>query len=172
MSRSLVCRVLIVPLLVGGLTSIIGCGGDSAATMIQDANRSNIQRLTNLYTRHQMQMAGQGPKSEQDFRKFIQGLDAETLKNMSVDLANLDSMFVSERDQQPLDIRYGVKSSFRDAAQGLIFERVGVEGVRQVGISTIAIKDIADDQQYADLKAGKPFVENSASGNSIPGVTR
>jgi len=163
-------RVFFGTLILAGWILVGGCG-DSAATMIQDANRANIQRLTNLYTRHQMQKAGQGPKSEQEFKKFIQGLDAETLKNMGIELSSLDSLFVSERDQQPFDIRYGVKSSFRDAAQGLVFERVGLEGVRQVGISTIAVKEIGDDQQYADLKSGKPLIENSAS-NSIPGVSR
>lgn len=151
-----------------------GCGGsDSDASQVQDANRSNIQRLTNLYTRHQMQHVGQGPKNEQEFKKYIQGLDSETLKNMGVDVAQVDSLFVSERDQQPFDIRYSVKSSFREAAKGLIFERTGVEGVRQVGISTIAVKEIADEQVIADLKAGKPFVEEGGgSSNFIPGVSR
>ncbi len=156
-----------------GLAAIGGCSSsDTAGQMVQDANRSNIQRLTNLYTRHQMQNVGQGPKSQAELKKFIETIDGDTLKNMGIELSKIDELFVSERDNQPFDIRYGVKSNFREAPRGLVFETVGVEGVRQVGLSTIAVRDIDNEQQYADLKAGKPLMDGQASSNAIPGVSR
>lgn len=150
-----------------------GCGGaPSTEKMVRDANQSNIQRLTNLYTRHQMQKGSQGPRNEGEFKKFIESVDQSTLEQMGVDLTKMDSLFISERDQQPFDIRYGVRASFRGDMVGLIFESEGVEGVRQVGFSTIAVRDIDDDDQYKDLKAGKPFSDGSSNSNVIPGVSR
>lgn len=155
------------------LAFVGGCFSDSSAErMVRDANRSNIQRLTNLYTRHQMQRGSQGPKNEQEFRKYIEGVDKETLEKMDIDLAQIDDLFTSERDNQPFEIRYGVRSSFREGMVGLVFEAEGVGGVRQVGFSTIAIKEIEDDSLYSDLRQGKPYVDSDATASNIPGVSR
>lgn len=118
-----------------------------------------------------MQQSGQGPKNEEAFKKYIAGVDQELLGSMGIDPTQIDKLFVSERDQQPFDIRYDVRSSFREAMVGLIFEREGVGGSRLVGMSTIAVKEIADPEQYQQLKSGKPLVE-AAPGGRIPGVSR
>lgn len=163
---------VIAPLLIA-LVAFSGCGGgNSDDAMIKDANKLNIQRLTNLYTRHQMQNSSQGPKNEQEFKKYIQGVDSATLEKMGIDLADINSLFVSDRDQQPFEIRYGVAASFRGDAVGLIFEKQGLNGVRQVGLSTIAVKEIEDDQQYSQLLAGRPYIDSEANTNAIPGVSR
>ena len=126
--------------------------------MIKDANKLNIQRLTNLYTRHQMQNSSQGPKNEQEFKKYIQGVDSATLEKMGIDLADINSLFVSDRDQQPFEIRYGVAASLRGEAVGLIFEKQGLNGVRQVGLSTIAVKKSRTIQQYFNYLRVDPIL--------------
>jgi len=154
----------VAALLVVALVAMPGCGGrNSDDAMIKDANKRNIQRLTNLYTRHQMQNSSRGPKNEQEFKKYIQGVDSATLKKMGIDPADIDSLFVSDRDQQPFEIRYGIAASFRGDPVGLIFEKQGVNGVRQVGLSTIAVKDVQNDQQYSQLLAGKPYSDGKAN---------
>lgn len=162
-------RYLFMLAMLGTITWA-GCGGSpSADSMLRDANKANIQRLTNLYTRFQMQNQSQGPQNEAEFKRFIQNLDRGSLETMGVDLNDLDSLFISDRDQQPFDIRYGVQSSFRGDPVGLIFEQQGLDGVRQVGLSTITVRDIDDEQLFSQLKSGQPYVDSSVSdGSSSP----
>jgi hypothetical protein len=55
---------------------------------------------------------------------------------------------------------------------GLIFEREGVSGIRHVGMSTIAIKEIEDPEQYQQLKAGKALPQAAPASGRIPGGSR
>ncbi len=147
---------------------LAGCSGSrSPAAQVQDANKTNIQRLTNLYTRHQLFKAGQGPKSEQDFKTFILSADPETLKNIGVDVNAIDSLFVSERDSQPFEIRYGVVGGARISNQALVLEKSGVDGVRQVGFASMAIREISSEGEIAKLMAGEALDEGNSSG-SLP----
>ena len=144
------------------LLVIPGCG-DGRATpeqRIQNANPSNVFRLTNLYNQFS-QIRNRGPKDEKEFRLFIENFGDKRLDRMGVSLDNLDNLFVSERDSQKFDIAYGErpkrekgvtedpgdldegKTLSREerekgpslASLGLpvIFETTGVDGKKNVG---------------------------------------
>jgi len=141
--------------LVVAVVALAGCGrgplGDE--DLIKAANPSNIHRLTNLYSVFADQNRGVGPKDEKQFRGFIAKLSQEQLARMGIDGAALDSLFLSERDSQPFEIKYGQKKpDGRGQTQGgsgtvpevaVIVETVGVNGVRQAGfLGTRAVKSI------------------------------
>ena len=140
---------------------IPGCG-DGRATpeqRIQNANPSNVFRLTNLYNQFN-QIRNRGPKDEKEFRLFIENFGDKRLDRMGVSLDNLDNLFVSERDSQKLtshmergrnvkrvlrktgDLDEGKSLSREEREKGptlaslglpVIIEMTGVDGKKNVG---------------------------------------
>jgi hypothetical protein len=148
-----------------------GCGSsESGDAAIRDANRTNIQRLTNLYARYQVTHGGRGPNDEVEFRKFITELDPQTLRNIGVDPGKLDSLFLSERDAEPFSIRYAVVGSTRGSNDAVVFEQSGKDGKLQVGFTSLAIRDV-DPAEYATLKTGQP-ASTAKPGSLPPGAGR
>jgi hypothetical protein len=139
----------------GLVLGIAGCG-DQNAKQLADMNKSNIQRLGNLYAAFQNQKNNRGPKDEAEFKEFIKEYDPNKLKTMGVDAGNVDAVFVSERDGQPFKIRYKVGGG-RGSSDAVIFEQAGKDGKKQVGYTGGKIEDV-DDATYAQLWApkGKP----------------
>lgn len=170
MARLVSWTATLVALLL--IVSVSGCGGrvDSDAG-IREANKTNIQRLTNLYSRHQLFHAGKGPADEQAFRKYITGLDAETLKKISVDPANLDQLFKSERDGQTFKVVYNVMGSTRGSNDAIVFEQTGKDGVKEVGFTSLTIKKLTD-AEIAGLQSGKPGGGNPQNTQLPPGAGR
>lgn len=154
------------------IVSVSGCGGrvDSDAG-IREANKTNIQRLTNLYSRHQLFHAGKGPADESAFRKYITSLDAETLKKIGVDPANLDQLFKSERDGQAFKVVYNVTGSTRGSNDAVVFEQTGKDGVKEVGFTSLTVKKLTDSE-IAGLQSGKPAGGNPQNTQLPPGAGR
>lgn len=112
------------------LLVLIGCGGGQNFS-VADLNRENIQRLRNAYALYETSV-GRPPKNEEEFKDFLTS-DRGTrirLDRMGVTQDMVDSIFISERDNQPFVVRYGV-SGMGD--QAIIFEAQGVGGMRMVG---------------------------------------
>ena len=141
--------------LILAVVAMAGCGrgplGDE--DLIKAANRSNIHRLTNLYSAFADQNRGVGPKDEKQFRGFVAKVPQEQLARMGIDGAALDSLFLNERDSQPFEIKYGQKKpDGRGQTQGgsgkvpdvaVVLESAGVNGVRQAGfLGTRVVKNI------------------------------
>ena len=144
-----------------------GCGdSNSVESAISSVNQNNMQRLINLYVRYQTQHRWQGPPSEDAFRDYIAQVQPVMLERMGVDPGNLDQLFVSERDNQPFQIRYGIPGSARGSNEAVIFEASGDQGKRQVGFTSSVIEEVADDQRYDGLWSGKisgqPVVQTPA----------
>jgi hypothetical protein len=96
-----------------------GCSR-SPEKQMQDVMRrvydSNGRRLAVLYGRYMNRPLDafpgrdgfRGPASADEFRSFIASIPPHVLGELGVDVAVLDSLFVSERDGRPLDVRYGI----------------------------------------------------------------
>lgn len=140
-----------------------GCGGQGPAgdEQIRDANSSNVHRLTNLYASFAEQNRGFGPEDEEQFRLFISQMGDDRLDRMGVNPADLDGLFVSERDDQPFTIRYrrerpdsraagqrgGDQRSLSSNEVAIVLEAVGVDGIRQVGfLGTRAVKEMSEEE--------------------------
>ena len=108
---------------VAGL--FVGCSsGSDPDSAIASVNKTNIQRLANLYLTYQSLHEWHGPADEAQFKTFLHGFNAHMLSRIGVDPNALDQLFVSERDGQPFKIRYGVQGSSMGSSAPVIFESV------------------------------------------------
>jgi len=134
----------------------VGCGSSfDAESAIKEINSTNAQKLVSLYQHHQRRHRGKGPKDEAAFRKFISETSSYLLDRIDVDPNSLDSLFVSDRDGQPLTIRYGLQGSDRGPSVPTVFEAEGVEGVRLVACTNMITKEVTDDSEYQQLLESK-----------------
>lgn len=158
------------------LIVISGCSSDRTAADVAAKNKSNIQRLANMYSAFQNMKSSAGPKDEAEFKDFIKNYAADKLKMMSIDANNLDEAFKSERDGQAFKVRYKVGGG-KGSVAPVVFETKGKEGKKQVGFtggSESKVEDV-DDARYNDLWAGKESSgpQGGPSGNAgAPGGNR
>lgn len=139
-----------------GFVSVFGCGGGSGTdAALGKANKSNIQRLANLYVLHQFQNKFQGPKDEAAFKAFIIGIDGGALSKMGVQTSEIDNLFVCERDEEPFKIKYSVPTGPRGSQEPVIFESTGSGGKRMVGFLNMVQREV-DDAEYEQLLGSKP----------------
>jgi hypothetical protein len=145
---------------------VIGCSGENTNKQVAEMNKSNGQRLSNLYAAYQNVKGGKGPKSEAEFKEFIKAYGAERLKPMGVDLANLDQLFTSENDGKTFKIRYNVGGG-RGSVDAVIFEQDGKEGLKQVTFTGGKVESV-DEVAYKSLWEGKPSVLAAGSNKGGP----
>lgn len=132
-----------------------GCGsGGDAKSMIAAANDSNVKRVATMYSFFHLKNNFKGPKDEAELRSFISEQDVKRLSLADIDPADLDGLFVSERDDEPFVIRYGIDTYIRGPAVPVVFEATGFEGLRQVGFCNGSMKEV-DSDEYDELLAGK-----------------
>jgi hypothetical protein len=145
---------------------LFGCGrGDDPAARIAEMNNSNIRRVANLYNAFQLRKGMKGPKDKAEFTAFIQNeMSPVKLERMQVDKTNIEGLFTSERDEQPFVIRYGVGGGL-GSANAVVFEKEGVDGIRQVAFTNGTVEEMAA-AQYDENLQGKaaPVPAPAASG--------
>jgi hypothetical protein len=156
------------------LLSLIGCSSerDQQARDMAAANKSNAQRLANIYAAYQNAKGGKGPKDEAELKAFIKEYDPFKVQSMGFDPGNVDKAFTSERDGAAFKIRYGVGGG-RGSVDAVVFESAGKDGKKQVGYTGGKVEDV-DDATYKALWSGKkPAGASVATGAADPkGVGR
>ena len=136
------------------LSLALGCSGNDAAGGISAANDSNILRLSNLYQAYRLRNNSQGPEDQAALTKFLrETMVPERLERMGVDPDNIEGLFVSDRDGEPLVIHYAVPGGL-GAVDAVVFEKEGASGKRQVGFTDGSVKEV-DADQYEQLLQGK-----------------
>jgi hypothetical protein len=135
--------------------SVLGCGRVSPEDALAEANDTNMKKLANLYFTYQMKHDWKGPKSEEDFRKFIEGFDAAKLKRIGIESGSIEGLFSNDRDGKPFKIRYGVAGSAMGSSAAVIFEEEGVGGQRMVGFLNMEQRQV-DDAEYDQLWSSAP----------------
>lgn len=161
-TRTTILRTLSLLAAVPLAALLAGCSGDKNAEKVGDANKSNIQRLGNIYAAFQNSRSGRGPKDEAEFKQFIAEFDPAKLQMMGIKKDDLDGLFKSERDGEKFQIRYGVGGG-RGSVDAVVFEKTGANGTKQIGYTSGTVED-ADDGTYKELWAGK-----KPAGGSGPG---
>ena len=154
-----------------GCLLLTGCGGGEpdAADIVAQSNDSNIKRMANLYNLVQMKPGRKyaGPKDEAEFKKILGDTAPLILERMGVSPGAIDEIFVSERDGEPFEIRYGVTGSPYGCQEPVIFEKTGVDGKRLVGFLNQTQKEV-DGSEYDQLFSGQAASTNgrdNASGS-------
>jgi len=144
------------------ISSLVGCNSDRTAQDVAAMNKSNIQRLANLYTAFQTYKGGRGPATEAEFKDFIAHFDAEKLTMMGVKANEVNGLFTSERDSKPFKVRYNVGGG-RGSVDAVVFEQDGKDGKRQVAFTSNTKVDDVDEATYQKLWAGKGVSEPVAA---------
>lgn len=140
-------------LLFASTALIAGCTGDSPESRIAAANNSNVQRLSNLYKAYQLRHGNKGPEDEEAFKKFFrEEMTPKRLEAMGVDPANVDSLFVSDEDGQPLVIRWGVPGGL-GTSEPAVFDQGGDGGQPRVGFTGGSVERV-DKARYEQLLQG------------------
>ncbi|MEM7456007.1 MAG: hypothetical protein AAF456_16780 [Planctomycetota bacterium] len=156
----LACSICLVALLLSGCDNSV-----SPEDAIADANNSNIKRVANMYNMYLGQNSFQGPADEATFKDWLKNANAEHLKTMGVDVADLEASFVSERDNEPFVIRYGVNGSTRGSQEPVVFEATGVEGKRMVGFLNMVQREV-ESSEYDQLLNGGAAAANGPNSNT------
>jgi hypothetical protein len=132
----------------------VGCSGPGVENKVAGMNDSNIKRVANLYMAYQRVHNWQGPKDKTAFTDFIQKeMPAHRLEMMQVNANDIEGLFTSERDGQPFQIRYGIGGG-PGWAVAVVFEKMGVEGKRQVSFTDGSVEEAASDR-YSQLLEDK-----------------
>jgi hypothetical protein len=110
-----------------------GCRGASPPP----AGHDQLATIAKYYGLYQGQHHGETPASEQKLKEFIRARDRSV---------NVESLFVSPRDQQPFVIRYGKKVAAPGpgGASIVAYEKAGVSGRRLVARCTVQVEEIAE----------------------------
>lgn len=141
-------------LLLSTVIFSLGCGGADSKSMIADANDNNVKRLATAYSFFHLKNKFKGPQDETEFKKFISEQDPARMELAGIDVNDVDQLFVSERDEMPLKIRYGMNTRIRGPSLPVVFEETGVDGMRQVGFTNGSMQEV-DDTEYEALFAGE-----------------
>jgi hypothetical protein len=148
--------------MVAVLPLVGGCGSGKEYSPTLPEEHTQLRQLAVLLGQFQSRNRGQLPRSEQEFKKFLQGLPAEQRQSMGV--TDIDAFFVSKRDGEPLIIRYGQAggppglggpSKAGEPGKGpsepvVAYEKTGIEGKRLVAHSTGRV-ELVDEQQFQQL---------------------
>jgi hypothetical protein len=116
----------------------------------QRQEQSNLKPLAVLYGRYIAQHRGSPPESETEFRAFLDQLPASDLAAFQIE--NIDSLFVSARDNKPYVVRYGAASGPPGPAGQpvIMYEQEGLDGLRYVASSLGAVEAV-DDARFHQL---------------------
>lgn len=134
-----------------------GCTGDRVASQVAAVSKTNLQKLSNIYSLYVVRNGYKGPKDEETFRDFLEN-DPSIEKNigyMGVGRDDFDKISISDRDNEPLLVRYGLKLPPMSPKQPQVLETVGVDGIRMVIMSNGDIVEVEDDAEYEKMASGK-----------------
>jgi hypothetical protein len=118
-----------------------GCGNPDKVAQ----ESSNLKPLVVMYGQFIGQHRGKPPADEAEFKAFLRKVDPERLKSFQVE--DVDSMFISSRDNQPYVVRYGkLEGSAGPAGQPVVaYEQTGVGGKRFVASAIGAIEEVDEE---------------------------
>jgi hypothetical protein len=130
------------------LTALAGCSGRGAPA---DGADPNLSVLTKIYVDHMNAHEGNPPKDEATFKDYIRQYGAHRLKGANMN--ELDALFVSTRDHQPLVFVYGINADPRRQSAVIGYEQSPVEGKRTVGYRHGTI-ELVDEARFSELVPG------------------
>jgi hypothetical protein len=130
--------------------AISGCNSTAPPKVTQTVE-SNLKAIHVFFGQYSAQHQGRPPANEQAFRGFLKSLPAERLESMAV--SNMDSLFVSPRDNQPIVVLYNQPASMPGVGTTklLAHETTGVNGQRFVLLTTGEIQEV-DQARFDELK--------------------
>jgi len=130
----------------------VGCGHDDA---LNSPTALKMKGLANAYL-DQVVSAGGAPADEASLKKHMLGLRASVQYDCNIDPNNIESSFVSQRDNEPLVVIYGqgVNNISGNSKQVIAHEKIGKNGKRLVVFVSTKV-DVVDEAELERLKSAK-----------------
>jgi hypothetical protein len=137
-------------LLVLGVVAT-GCNDDA----LTSPTALKLQGLANAYLDHVVG-AGGPPADEKALKKHMAGLRASVQYDYHVDPNNLDSSFISQRDNEPFVVMYGkgIGKISGDSKQVIAHEKTGKNGKRLVVFASTKVDNVGE-AELEQLKSAK-----------------
>ena len=134
---------------------IILQAGCSSGPDMKDVYDSNIKRLHVCYTMFMEDHGYNGPKDEAEFKDYLKNNPTAIYMMKRIDLTpeNVDEIFVSDRDNEPFIVKYGLTGV---ADHAIIFEKTGLDNKRYVAFSDPLE---LDSDEYEAYLSGKKKAE-------------
>ncbi len=138
------------------LLSFTGCSrGPNVDDMVAKATDSNVKRVAKMYTIFMKSHDWKGPQNANELKAFISRQNADQMRAMGIDPDNLDALFLDERDQQELKVRWSLKGAMRTPPLPVVFEaNASPDGFYQVGFTGSAAKQV-DQAEYDRMWKGE-----------------
>lgn len=152
------------------LVGIVGCGsGDPTAGMVGSANKHNVSKVASCYSMYQMGNNFKGPENAEELKAFAKE-NEQALEMMGI--KDLDAIFTSERDNEAIEVRWGVQGSAMGCNEPVSFEKTGKGGVRLVGFANGSLEEVEDDETYDMMLSGKYKPAAGRGGSEIPDLDK
>lgn len=177
-SRTTVKRLIVASVVVSAL--VAGGCDRSPASRMQDVMRRtydcNGKRLAVLYGRFMHRPLDKfpgpqgftGPANENDFKDFLASIDESVLAEFGVGQSGLDGLFVGEKTQEPLDVRYGIKGDL-STSYPVVFERLA-DGATMRVFMTDGDSVTVPVTEMDDYRSGQKDVRQSVDGAGVAGT--
>ena len=137
------------PSLFALLAAVTAAAGCSSKTGAVPKSSSNLVKLVSLYNVYTTQNRA-GPASEAEFKKYILGLKPEGLQSLGIDPAQIDSYFVSSRDNKPYKFLYKVRTGDPTKPPVIAYEQDGSGGTREVAFLNGVVQEV-DEAKFKEL---------------------
>jgi len=135
--------VLIVPML--------GCGEDILSEF-KEKNKTHVAKVATSFKVFASRNGQKSPESQAELVAFLkEPRVAKNIERMGIDPNAIEKIFVSDRDGEPLKIKWGITMD-PEGTPPIAFETVGVDGVRLVAADVVL--EVSDDDEYEDLWNG------------------
>ncbi len=137
------------------ILTLSGCESKRKMTEIYSTNMKKLHACYSMYMEHHSYI---GPKNEEVFKKYLKNDRTAVflLKRIEVTPEDVDGLFISERDGEPFEVRYGLKG---EADHAVVFEKTGVDGERLIALQNIRA---FGDEEYANWLSGKTKPERAS----------
>ena len=122
-----------------------GCGGSGRES--QEREESNLKPLALLYGQFIGQHRGRPPASQEEFKEFIRSSGSQQLASFGV--TDLESLFVSSRDQKPYVVLYA-KDAPVGTARVVAYEQEGRDGTRFVANDLGEVQEV-DEARFTEM---------------------
>jgi hypothetical protein len=119
-------------LLFGFITSQSGCTSHTSGGT-QTSTKTRIESLFNLYKSY-IETKKKAPPNEQALRDYSKELTEQQLDDLLIG-RDLESIFVSDRDNEPFQIAYGQMLKSGEDPVAIIYEKTGLNGMKYVALS-------------------------------------
>ena len=136
---------------------LVGCGPSEASKRLAKFTETHIQKATTCYTMYCAANGYVGPESREQLVEFFKSEPkmAKRMEMMHMRLSDIDSYFESPRDGEEYKVRWKLKKNPKSPPYPIVFEQVGLDGVRLVGVSGAIVEEVEDDSVYDNYWNGK-----------------